>query len=241
MRLAVISDIHANLEALREVLRDIEAVGADRVVSLGDNIGYGPEPQAVVELMKELGIPSVMGNHELALVNPRYGARFNPSARLSLEITRGLLSEESLASLFALKHSMVSGECLCVHGFPPHSAVTYLFEVSDETLRKNLTTMKQDICFVGHTHELGLATVDGSHLDRKNLSQGPIRLKEGIRHLVNVGSVGQPRDGDNRAKYVLWNDESRILDVRFVPYDIERTARKIIELGFPSINATRLR
>jgi predicted phosphodiesterase len=240
MRLAVISDIHANLEALKQVLRDLDRQSVDAVVSLGDNIGYGPDPEAVLELIRERNIPSVMGNHELGIVNPVSLSHFNPAARLSLEITWGLLSPRSIDFLKTLKTSCVVGRCWCVHGFPPHSVNMYLYQAIESRLRRAFLELEQEVCFVGHTHEL---IVIGSGEDRPReipLKQGRNFLPEGYKYIVNAGSVGQPRDGNNRAKYVIWDDETRILEIRYIPYDIAATAKKILELGFPEFNARRL-
>lgn len=242
MRMAVVSDIHGNLEALREVLADIDLAQIDSMVSLGDNVGYGPEPEEVLVLLRERNIPSTMGNHELGIIDPAgYASWFNPPTRLSLEITRRLLSAASLDFIKTLKPSRIECECLCVHGSPPDSMMTYLFELSRLRLRNAFRAMKQDMCFVGHTHDLELVSFDGKDIVRIGLSEGALHLKSGLSYIVNVGSVGQPRDGNNRAKYVIWDSTARTLDVRFVAYDIEKTVRKILSLGFPAFNADRLR
>lgn len=240
MRLAVLSDIHANLEALKQVLRDLDRQSVETVVSLGDNIGYGPDPEAVLEVIGERNIPSVMGNHELGIVNPLFLSHFNPAARLSLEITWRLLSPGSIESLKTLQTSSVVCGCWCVHGFPLHSVNMYLFQAVESRLRRAFLDLEQEMCFVGHTHELAII---GSGEDRPReipLKQGRNFLPEGYKYIVNAGSVGQPRDGDNRAKYVIWDDETRILEIRYISYDIAVTARKILDLGFPEINARRL-
>ncbi|GLI35710.1 metallophosphoesterase family protein [Desulforhabdus amnigena] len=240
MRIAVISDIHGNLEAFREVLKNLDQTRVDCVASLGDNIGYGPEPEEVLELLKARNIPSVMGNHELGIVDPSFLPRFNPSARLSLEITRRLLSPASIEYLKTFKASRVVCDCLCVHGFPPDSINTYLFQVSESLMHRAFLELQQEICFVGHTHELALVVSKGLKHHAIPLEEGIIFLPKGEKYIINVGSVGQPRDGDNRAKYVIWDGEARTLDVRFIPYDIAATVKKILDLGFPEINARRL-
>lgn len=239
MRLGVISDIHANLEALEAVLADLEG-RADEVVSLGDNIGYGPDPERVVKTLESRSIASVTGNHELGLARGDILARFNPSARRSLEITRDHLSLESLSGLTNLPRFIVIEGCRFVHGAPPDSCTRYLFELSEAQLRTSLESIVEGVCFVGHTHDLEVVSLHGERVHREKLSRGVIRLSEESRFIVNVGSVGQPRDGDNRAKYVLYDTGERTLEVRFVDYDIATTVEKILRMGLPKVNAHRL-
>lgn len=241
MRIAVVSDIHGNLEAFREVLRDIEQVRVDRIVSLGDNIGYGPDPEQVLLLVHENGIQSILGNHELGLLEPSTLEWFNASARRSLLITGELLSRWGREFITTMKPTLELPKALCVHGFPPDSITTYLFQVSEAQLTRHFAGSSQQITFVGHTHELGMIECRGKRIDCLPLTEGLTHLKEGHKFIFNAGSVGQPRDGDNRAKYLVYDDASCSVEVRCISYDIETTVRKILDLGFPSINAHRLR
>ena len=240
MRIAIISDIHSNLEAFRQVLTDIDQSGVDRVVCLGDNVGYGPEPEGVINLIRDQNIPCVMGNHELAIVQPKYQDSMNLNARRSLLITQKLISAHTLNYMKGLKASFVFHGSLCVHGCPPDSVTTYLFRVSRAKLKEIFVSMKEKICFVGHTHDLEINQFDGKVITRRPLSKGVLPLEAKHRYIINVGSVGQPRDGDNRAKYVIWDSTSRQIDVRYIAYDIAKTASRILELGFPEFNARRL-
>lgn len=240
MRIAIISDIHGNLEAFKEVLADIDRSRVDGLVCLGDNIGYGPDPEQVIDLVRERDIPSVMGNHELAIVEPMYLTWMNPTARISLVMTRELLSTDSIEYIHTLPPAMTYHGSLCVHGCPPDSVVTYLFQLSLAQLEEAFRAMEEKICFLGHTHSLVIISFDGSELVRAPLGNGVVSLHKDHQYIINVGSVGQPRDGNNNAKYVIWDMDSHSIDVRFVPYDIAATASKIIELGFPEFNARRL-
>jgi predicted phosphodiesterase len=240
MRLAVISDIHGNLEALQEVLADVDRCRADAVVCLGDSVGYGPAPEEVVSLIRGREIPCVVGNHKLGLLDCAFLDWFNPPTRRSLVLTRRLISGETLEYMRRLPPALSLEGALCVHGCPPDSATRYLFEVSERRLGDLLSTMGEEICFVGHTHQLEIVAWDGRRVTRKRPAEGLHALWPARRVIVNVGSVGQPRDGSNRAKYVIWDRQERSLDVRFVPYDIAVTAGKILEMGFPEFNASRL-
>ena len=240
MRIAIVSDIHSNLAAFEEVLADIDQSHVDRILSLGDNIGYGPDPEEVLQLLCARQIPSIMGNHELGIANPSYLSWFNHVARKSLEINRELLSPLSLNYLQTLEPTFTMPECLFVHGFPPDSITTYLFEVSDHELTRIFPSLAYELCFVGHTHALELISFDGRKVRHARLPEGDTHLEEGRKYLVNAGSVGQPRDGDNRAKYLIWDSDSRLLEVRFIRYEIAKTVRGIMTLGLPIINADRL-
>lgn len=240
MRLAIISDIHGNLEAFTQVLNDIDASSIDEILCLGDNIGYGPDPERVVEIIRERQIPCVMGNHELGIVDPLYLDWFNAVARKSLLITGRLISPETLEYIRGLNASMVKDGCLCVHGAPPASITNYLFELTRSQLLQLSETMQEDVCFVGHTHDLELIQMNEEDSTAMALNEGIFHLREDRKVIVNVGSVGQPRDGNNNAKYVIWDIDARQIEVKFIPYDIATTVEKILRLGFPSVNANRL-
>lgn len=240
MKLTVISDIHGNIEAFKAVLADIEGLGLETPVCLGDNIGYGPDPDEVVGLLRSRNIPSLLGNHELGLVDQNTLSWFNPHARRSLLQTKQFLTPDSRAYLKTLPVNMTVNECLLVHGCPPESVNTYLFEPSPVQFAQIFDEMECNLCMVGHTHELMLISYTDGQLTRAPLRKGVQILAEDSKYIINVGSVGQPRDGNNNAKYVIWDSESRTLEVRFVPYNIRKTAEKIIALGLPRGNAERL-
>lgn len=240
MRLAVLSDIHANLEALQQVLVDIDRAEIDAIVSLGDNIGYGPDPNAVIGLLRQRGIPSVLGNHELAVVSPRHLGWFNPLARRSLRWTIDRLSEQSRAFIGRLPGALKLYGFRFVHGFPPRAITTYLFQASPQRILKTFQRLAEPLCFIGHTHDLERLEYDGHEVSRHPLREGGVALCPENRHILNIGAVGQPRDGDNRAKYVIWDSLEKVLTVRFVAYDITKVVRKIKAAGLPEAHADRL-
>jgi diadenosine tetraphosphatase ApaH/serine/threonine PP2A family protein phosphatase len=240
VRLAVLSDIHGNLEAFNAVLADAARQRIDAWMSLGDNVGYGPDSEAVVRLLRGRAIPSVAGNHELAVRNPRLRRWFNPTARRSVEMTLDALSAETLADIAELPNLRVRWGLRFVHGFPPRSPTLYLFQMSMRGYRRGFRLAPEALIFVGHTHELGLVSWDGESLAFDGLPAGVTTLPADRRYIVNAGSVGQPRDGDSRAKYVIWDDGDRRLEVRFVPYDVMAAVEKIRAAGLPEVNARRL-
>jgi predicted phosphodiesterase len=241
MRIAVISDIHGNMEAFRQVLDDIGRSNVGGIFCLGDLVGYGPEPEAVVQQVQALEIPTVMGNHELAVANPKVLKIFNPLARRSLQLTVQMLSEDSIRYIRGLETAGVFNNCRLVHGFPPVSISTYLFQVKDDKIIATFDIMPEPICFVGHTHVVEMISFDGCVVMHKTLSRGIIPLKTEQRCIINVGSVGQPRDNNNNAKYVIWDSQNHTIEVRYVPYDIESVVAKIIAAGLPESHAYRLR
>ena len=241
MRIAIISDLHANMEAFEAVLADIDQKGVDESICLGDAIGYGPDPEAVVQRVRERGIPSVIGNHDLAAVEPHYLHWFNPPARESLEQSIRKLSDGSIKFLQGLKRCLVRHGCRFVHGFPPNSPILYQFAVKAKRITEVFQKAAEPVCFTGHTHELEIITWDGSTWSRSPLEKGAIGLADDRQYIVNIGSVGQPRDGNNNAKYVIWDTEKKELNVRYVPYDIESVVKKIIAGGLPAAHAYRLR
>jgi len=277
MRLVVLSDIHGNLGAFEAVLADIATQDVDDIISLGDNVGYGPDPGPVLRLLREHGIDSVLGNHEAAIADRRRRRRFNSQSREALDLTEAWLDADGRACIASMPPVLLRHRCRFVHGMPPDSPFTYLFEFMGRRLPKVFTLFAEALCFVGHTHDLEvlrcdetgavasvllptaspdvagqmppgplpgpspdatLATSPGAQPEGLTLSTASPRvtvqtlvLDAGARHLVNVGSVGQPRDGDPRAKYVVWDDTARTLTVRRVAYDVAAAVRRFAEAG----------
>ncbi len=240
MRIAIISDVHGNLEALEQVLADIDRSDIDETLCLGDNVGYGPEPEGVVQLVHSRKIPCVVGNHDLAVIKGRALKWFNPIAKKSLRITIGMLSDNSTQYLRGLPFSLTAHECRFVHGFPPKSARRYLFDVPDPDRVRTIGRMAERLCFIGHTHELVIVSSDGNGCKSATLKEGTTPLKPENKYIINVGSVGQPRDGDNCAKYVIFDQSTDAIEVRFIPYNISAVADKIIARGMPEGHARGL-
>ena len=239
-KIAIISDVHANMEAFEQVLADIDRSNVDVVISLGDNIGYGPEPDCVIKNIRQHAIASVQGNHELAIIEPEYLNWFNEAAQKSLKKTLKLLSAPSIEYIAAMQVSLIDYGCRFVHGFPPDSPLTYSFQVSEGKTQKALDELSERRCFIGHTHTLDLISYNGQKLEYGSLNEGLNILDPGRKYIVSVGSVGQPRDGDNRSKYVIWDSSDDTVEVRFVAYDIGTVVKKIQDAGLPQEHAERL-
>jgi diadenosine tetraphosphatase ApaH/serine/threonine PP2A family protein phosphatase len=243
MRLAILSDIHGNYRALQAVLEDIEQQQIDGIICLGDNIGYGPEPEKVVLELIRRDVGSVMGNHELALISPSYYGRLNFLAQESLDISRSLLSEESLAWLAALQPVIIRSNARFCHGCPPSSITKYLYAPSDVRLTRIFQGYPEMICFAGHTHMLNLfEQLSSGEIIKTRIDFGSLRLDPKNRYLFIVGSVGQPRDSLNdKAKYAVWDSSANDCKIRQLPYDVDTTIKLLKQHNFPPHNARRLK
>lgn len=239
--LAILSDIHGNLDAFEEVLRDIESLAITQIFSLGDNIGYGPEPEAVIQRLAALGIPSVLGNHELAVTDPSELDWFNPVARESLRKTVGMLSEDSIEKIHQFPYCRVHDAYRFVHGFPPDSPVIYQFQMATKELEETFLTLSERVFFTGHTHYPEIIEYLDGRIERYEFPAGKRQLNPEGRYIINVGSVGQPRDGNNNAKYAVFDPEAFSVELRYIPYDVEAVVQKILAAGLPESHATRLR
>lgn len=241
MRLGIFSDIHGNLEAFRAVLDSMSRQELDRTVCLGDMVGYGPDPEEVIRGVRELQCDTVLGNHEASLLTEKARNWMNFEARENSIRTAQLISEASLEYCRGLPSSLQTSDALFVHGYPPDSVFAYLYNQSDRRIEELFASPAASLYFVGHTHELQLVRQQAGKIIRGPLFEGIVTLDKDLKYIVNAGSVGQPRDGDKRAKYVIWDNKTRNLEVVFVAYDCRDTIRKIHELGFPDVYAERLR
>lgn len=235
MKYAVISDIHANLEAFLAVLEEIDSLRPDAVLCLGDIVGYGADPNECVGILIERGIPSIMGNHDAAASGFYEPAGFNPAARDAVLWTRHELTPENRAYLAGLPETRTVEDVILVHGAISDPDKYILssedalaeFELMDET----------GLCLFGHTHVAAHYRSRGGRIDEPRDTR--FRTDDGGRHLVNPGSVGQPRDADPRAAYLVYDGEGTI-ELRRVTYDIEKARKKIIEKGLHPMLAERL-
>lgn len=233
MRIAVISDIHGNIEAFKTVLKDIERKAVNQIISLGDNIGYGADSEAVIQQIIASRIPSILGNHELACVNKKVYKWYIGDTKRSLDDTLSKLSPSSIDYLKGLTVNLSKYQAFFVHGFWPDSVRHYLHQIPDSELLHAFGQIKESICFLGHTHRLSLIFPEDGNIQVQPLNPGLTQLEKNNKYMVNAGSVGQPRDGDPRAKYVIWDTEKHCLDIRYIDYDNQTAARKILAAGLP--------
>ncbi len=238
MLVAVISDIHANLEALEAVLEDIDRVGADTVVCLGDVVGYGPDPNPCTEVVSKIAFACVAGNHDYAALGLTDITVFNIYAREAVLWTRSVLTEANRDYLrrCPLEDAFLGG--WLVHGSPVEPEEwNYILSVGDA--RRAFERFDQALCFVGHSHVPGVFDLDSRGFVDV-LQAAKVSFETDHRYIVNVGSVGQPRDWDPRAAYGLWDTEENSFELRRLAYDVQTTQRKILAAGLPEFLATRL-
>ncbi len=233
MRFLIISDIHANWDALDAVLTHADG-SYDLVLNCGDLVGYGPEPNRVVDWCRATNAAVVRGNHDKAAVGLTDLEWFNPVAKAAALWTAGMLTDENRAYLATLPMGprMVQDFDI-LHG-SPEDEDEYLVEPSDVAG----IIPEHALSFFGHTHLQG-----GFLLHRmgvRSLSSTSLFVDDTAAYLVNPGSVGQPRDGDPRAGYALYDSSSRTVEYHRIEYDIMLTARKIVEAGLPEVLGLRL-
>ncbi|MCV0404246.1 MAG: metallophosphatase family protein [Chloroflexi bacterium] len=240
MRIAVLSDIHANLPALEAVRADLPDV--DQVWVLGDIVGYGPQPNEVISALQAMGARSVLGNHDGAAIGTVDAAYFNPDARAAIEWTAGVVDENARAYLATLPEVRRDGEVTAVHGSPRDPIWEYI--TSSGIAAANFEHFETRLCLFGHTH-LPIAyrlTSDGIDV-QPGMPGESVRIGA-ARALLNPGSVGQPRDGLPDAAYAVLELDASIDDavISFhrVRYEIDRTQRMMREVGLPPRLAERL-
>lgn len=239
MRYAVLSDVHANLEALEVVLADIASRAPDAVICLGDFVGYGPDPNVCVERLRPLLAGAVVGNHDRAALDRLDISLFNPYARAAILWTRERLTGDARAYLDGLPETLRRPAFLAVHGSPRDPVEEYVIDPA--TARASFTAAEFHLCLVGHTHVPGVFVDDGARVTAAPLGpEESVVLHAGARYIVNVGSVGQPRDGDPRAAYVWLDEGAAVATLVRLNYPLERTQEKMLGAGLPPVLAERL-
>ena len=238
MRYAIISDIHGNLEALTAALETIDQRQAPRIVCLGDVVGYGASPDECVSLIRGRGIPTILGTHDAVACGLEEPWGFNQVALSAVKWTAEQLSPENTAWLRALPMNLEYESFLAVHATPEESDWDYMFSW-EETLPylARLREKNHRLCFFGHTHCPGIFSEDGVYaLD----DDSRFVLDPGKVYLINPGSVGQPRDDDDRASLGIFDTGAGEFELVRVPYAVDAAAKRILDAGLPGFLAERL-
>jgi diadenosine tetraphosphatase ApaH/serine/threonine PP2A family protein phosphatase len=244
MLIGIIADIHANLEALNAVREQMEREPVDRVIFLGDVVGYGADPEACCKIVRDWADVALMGNHDAALVGLLSHTWFVSHARAAIEWSKDKVSADCIEWLSKRPHSHKLGEYVFSHG----SAVepdNFDYILSRAEADNNFNFMEQEntrVVIVGHAHQFNCyrqskpetMMVDG-------VFQDGFDLEKDDRYVINIGSVGQPRDGDVRATFGLLDTEALTYNVKRVVYDYETASDKIAKAGLPDILSQRLR
>lgn len=240
MKYGILGDIHSNLSALQAVVACFEKEAVERVLSVGDIVGYGAEPRECIELVRALDAVVVKGNHDAACVGEIDIRYFNNYAREAVRWTQSVVTEADCDWLSSLPFTADLDHCSVSHGtyFRPE-LFDYIQSTTDGD--PSLDAMVLPVCFVGHTHvPVTLLRLKDDPLRTAYTVDTEIDVSEAHRALINVGSVGQPRDEDPRAAYAIYDSSSDRAWIRRVAYDIEREAHRIRAAGLPSVLADRL-
>jgi len=229
MRLALISDIHSNLLALEAVIGRIDEEDVDAIICLGDIVGYGPDPAACLEIIRKRCSEVVLGNHDLAVADKQFQVSLPGDGRKAAKHNRNALNEEDLDYLRTLPYVIEQNEATFVHA-TPQNPERWLRMTSFQFSQAQFDHFQTRICFQGHTHR---PTIISDKL-------GVLQVRPGHRYLVNVGSVGQPRDGDPRACVSFFDTDAFSYRLERVEYDIEAAADRFKAERLPKRLHTRL-
>lgn len=239
MRYAVISDIHGNVEALHAVLGDIDRRNVDGIVCLGDVVGYYPDPEMCVSIVRERAAHCIAGNHDYAAIGRIDTRNFTYYAFIAMEWTKENISVQSADFLRELPLSLELGGVFFTHSSPVKPEEwSYIFPDSDDAIFEAFGGLHHKVNFIGHTHWPSIMIQDNEKIVLHN--EHSIKINGNYSYLINVGSVGQPRDSDPRSCYGIYDSgNGEYTEVR-VPYDFTSTQKKIVENHLPLFLAERL-
>lgn len=239
MRYAIICDVHSNLEAFKVVLTEIERLGVDRIVHLGDIVGYNANPNECVEIFMKNDITSIMGNHDAAACGLHEAEWFNSSAKQALLWTRDMLKPKCKEYLSSLPEFLIlDGTILLSHG-SPESRDNYILDLMDATRQfAAMDKMSVKICFFGHSHFPSLFVSRGSDHDLQNHDRHTLDGENLC--LVNFGALGQPRDGDPRTCLGIFDSDKMTVEFHRFEYDVAGAANKVDRAGLDTYLVERL-
>lgn len=240
MRTAFISDIHANLDALETVLADIAGQSIDRIVCLGDIVGYGPNPNECVARVREVAEVTVVGNHDYAALGRIDTLGFNEYARAAADWTAAALDPDSVSYLESLPLDTVLDGVRLVHA-SPLDPERWTYILSYQEAKRQFGAFPEPVCFIGHSHLPIVVELHDEEIRAIPFApDAPVRLHKDRQYLVNVGSVGQPRDRDPRCGYAWYDDEIGATLLRRLEYPVKAVQDKILAAGLPPFLAQRL-
>ncbi len=238
MRYGFFSDVHSNLEALKVVVTDFRKEKLDQVFFLGDAVGYGPDPNECTSTIDQVAQVKLMGNHDYAALGLIETNLFNEYAQKSMEWTTSVLTEKSLKTLsrFAMDHRF--DQSYLVHSTPKEPQEwNYIFDLDDA--EENFNFFNKQICMIGHSHFPAIIKkYDDRHCFLHQETQ--TKVEKGFKYIINIGSVGQPRDGSNLACYLVYDTKKQIATLKRLPYDFKKTQAKMEKRGLPRFLIDRL-
>ncbi len=237
MRYAFISDIHSNLEAFKEAVRFCKKEKIDRYIFLGDIVGYGANPKEVIALLSDLNPVSIAGNHDWGVVDKLDAEYFNEYAVEAIIWTKKIISQEETRFINVSPLIYEEKNFFCVHGtLNDPQEFHYLLGLNDA--RMNFTLFKKQILFVGHSHKAQIYYESSGGAFFHPYTE--IAIKDNERYIINVGSIGQPRDRDRRLSFCIYDTEEKLARIVRLDYNINLAAEKIIKAGLPQMLASRL-
>lgn len=236
MKYGFFSDVHGNLEALQAVLKSMERNGVEQIFFLGDAVGYGPDPNECAAIIDGIAGVKLAGNHDHAVLGKTDITNFNDRAKKAIEWTRKNITVETRKILEKFQLTYQFSDFFLVHS-TPNNPEEWDYILDFFSALDAFSNFTQQICLIGHSHsplcwkdEDGVSSIIGTQF----------KIRTGVRYIINVGSVGQPRDGDNRACYVIYDDETRQITFKRVVYDFTITQEKMRKAGLPDRLIERL-
>jgi len=238
MKYGFFSDVHANLEALKACIIDFRSEKLDKVFFLGDAVGYGPFPDECVKLINEVAAVKLMGNHDYAALGLMETDFFNQYAAESMGWTKNSISRKTVEIManFELRYEIEN--VLLVHS-SPKDPETWHYILDMDDAKESFDYFKHRMCLIGHTHRPFIVQLDGTG-EAVLSRQSEETLSDDKRYLVNIGSVGQPRDGDPRSCYLIYDTQTSIIRHKRVAYNVKATQKDMARVGLPEYLIERL-
>lgn len=233
MRIAILSDIHANLEALESALNYVSENAIDKIYCLGDIVGYGPNPNECVELIANKCDQVIMGNHDHAVLGLTSVEYFNDFAKISTAWTAKNINDQNKEYLRQLAFTYETDQYQLVHSTPSDPGLWH-YILSENDAFHEFNHFQQHVCFIGHSHFPIVFSKKGFSREKK------LKLEKRNKYIINVGSIGQPRDGNPMTCFCVYNPDKNILEYIRLEYDIDKTREKIMHAGLPTFLADRL-
>lgn len=242
MKYGVISDIHSNYNAFVCCINELKKEKVDKIFCCGDIVGYCAEPNECIEIIKKEKILSVLGNHDAAAIDILDLNFFNEDAKEAIIVNKKLLNKTNIEFLNYIRQKEIFDNVIFIHGSLKDPLREYLDDIF--LIKKNIKFLKQKICFCGHTHRPFIYSYDLNNdkgdlkIPTKKISK--FKIEDNKKYIINVGSVGQPRDGDNRACFVVYDKENSTIEFKKIEYNIFLTQQKMIDLKMPEFLVKRL-
>jgi predicted phosphodiesterase len=237
MRYGILADIHGNLEALQTVFGLYKEESIEDFLCLGDIVGYGANPKECLDIIREMKAVCVAGNHDWAVSGRLDPAYFNPAAKEAVFWTQKQLSSKDIDFLKNLELIFKNDDLILAHGTlsePEH----FHYMLSMSQAYETFCLMDRNTCFIGHSHCPQIIIQGGEEIRCSDMLKAEV--DSGHKYIINVGSVGQPRDGNSMAAYCVYDTEAHAVEVRRTPYDIKTAQKKILAAGLPVSLAARL-